>query len=148
MQVKSSRSENEIATVRRREAMRGPIFRHLGDVVEAPEKRWNPFALETHERVDRRFAWASRRPCREAAILLAGAGVVPEPEPEEGPPAARCQLWAELGGAGALAGGEGSARTPYWRAGANIERHATSRRCVAAQRNLSATHRSRRAAGG
>ena len=87
--------------------------------------------LEAHGTMDRWFAWASRHPCREAAILLAGAGLVPEPEPEEGSVApARGPLSAELGGASSLGGREGSARAPGWRVGANIESHATRRRCA------------------
>jgi hypothetical protein len=74
---------------------------------------------------------ASRLPCREAAILLAGAGLLPEPEREEGPLApALGQLSGELGGSGELAGGEDSAGAPGWRVWANIEAHAMRGRCV------------------
>jgi hypothetical protein len=65
--------------------------------------------------------------------LLAGAGLLPEPEPEEGPIApALGQVSRELGGSGELAGGEDSAGAPGWRVGANIEAHAMRGRCVGA----------------
>jgi hypothetical protein len=124
-----------------REAVPGPVFGHLREVVEASEKRWNLSLLEAHRTAYRCFAWSSRRPCREAAVLLAGAGVLPEPEAEEGahPPALGQRSW-ELGGASSLAGGAGAARTPVWRLRANIEAHATSRRCAGTQRKLSGPH--------
>jgi hypothetical protein len=66
-------------------------------------------------------------------MLLAAAGLLPEPEGEEEVrPPALGQLWRELDGASELAGKEGSAQTPLWRVWANIEAHARCPPCVSA----------------
>jgi hypothetical protein len=44
----SRRSEDEIAAIGGREAVPGPVFRYLGEVVEATEKGWQLSLLEAH----------------------------------------------------------------------------------------------------